>query len=263
MAKGRIISHYEIVEEIGRGGMGIVYKGRDRLLNRDVALKALPLPKSADAASDSRVARQRFAREAQSASALNHPNIVTIYDLLSEPDSDFIVMEYVDGKPLGSLIPPRGLPLDHALRYSLQIADAVSSAHAAGVIHRDLKPENILVTRQDQIKIVDFGLAKQGSGAGGLMPTQDMLTTPGSFLSPLLTGARSIYFRLQHHAQLCCQSGLHYAVSFRPGLLEHGFCRRLHFAHRLRVQRSSVHASRSRYRFERGGQPHQRGASIP
>ncbi|MGB9235860.1 MAG: protein kinase [Terriglobales bacterium] len=94
MAKGRIISHYEIVEEIGRGGMGIVYKGRDRLLNRDVALKALPLPKSSHASSDASLARQRFEREAQSASALNHPNIVTIYDLLSEPDSDFIVMEY-------------------------------------------------------------------------------------------------------------------------------------------------------------------------
>jgi len=196
MAKGRIISHYEIIEEIGRGGMGIVYKGRDRLLNRDVALKALPLPKSSRTDSDSSVARQRFEREAQSASALNHPNIVTIYDLLSEPDSDFIVMEYVDGKPLGHLIPSHGLPVRQAVRYALQIADALGSAHAAGIIHRDLKPENILISRHDQVKIVDFGLAKQGSDTTGAMPTQEMLTTPGSFMGTLCYAAPEQYQNL-------------------------------------------------------------------
>src|ERR1700730_16563058 len=108
MATGRIVSHYEIIEEIGRGGMGIVYKGRDRLLNRDVALKALPLSKSSEVGSEQSVSRQRFEREAQSASALNHQTIVPIYDLLSEPDSDFIVMESVEGKPLSQVIPPHG-----------------------------------------------------------------------------------------------------------------------------------------------------------
>src|SRR5271170_2182151 len=126
MSKGRIVSHYEIVEEIGRGGMGIVYKGRDRLLNRDVALKALPIVPSSDQNSQSNIARLRFEREAQSASALNHPNIVIIYDLLSEPDSDFIVMEYVDGKPLSRVIPAGGLPFAQAMRYSSQIVDAVA-----------------------------------------------------------------------------------------------------------------------------------------
>ena len=188
MAKGRIVSHYEIIEEIGRGGMGIVYKGRDRLLNRDVALKALPFAKLYEADSQF-VLRQRFEREAQSASALNHPNIVTIYDLLSEPDGDFIVMEYVEGKPLSNIIPPHGLPLGRVVRYGLQIADAVGSAHAAGIVHRDLKPENILVSRNDQIKIVDFGLAKQGTDARGMLPTQEMLTSPGSFMGTLCYAA--------------------------------------------------------------------------
>jgi len=189
MAKGRIVSHYEIIEEIGRGGMGIVYKGRDRLLNRDVALKALPLVQSSDPVSQPSVSRRRFEREAQSASALNHPNIVTIYDLLSEPDCDFIVMEFVDGKPLSQVIPPEGLPVNQAVRYGLQISDAVGSAHAAGIIHRDLKPENILLSRHDQIKIVDFGLAKQGADSEGLLATEEMLTGPGSFLGTLAYAA--------------------------------------------------------------------------
>src|ERR1700730_1134561 len=106
MATGRIVSHYEIIEEIGRGGMGIVYKGRDRLLNRDVALKALPLSKSSEVGSEQSVSRQRFEREAQSASALNHPNIVTIYDFLPEQAADFMVMDYDEGKPLSQVIPP-------------------------------------------------------------------------------------------------------------------------------------------------------------
>lgn len=189
MATGRIVSHYEIVEEIGRGGMGIVYKGRDRLLNRDVALKALPFTYSSEAGSEQSVSRQRFQREAQSASALNHPNIVTIYDLLSEPGSDFIVMEYVEGKPLSQVIPPHGLPLGQALRYGLQIADAVGSAHAAGIVHRDLKPANVMISRHDQVKIVDFGLAKQGADATGLLATQAELTSPGFFLGTLCYAA--------------------------------------------------------------------------
>lgn len=168
--------------------MGIVYKGRDRLLNRDVALKALPFVKSSETGSQ-HILRQRFEREAQSASALNHPNIVTIYDLLSEPDSDFIVMEYVEGKSLSQVIPTHGLPLGQVVRYGLQIADAVGSAHAAGIVHRDLKPENILISRHDQIKIVDFGLAKQGSDPRGFLATQEMLTGPGSFLGTLCYAA--------------------------------------------------------------------------
>jgi len=189
MTKGRIVSHYEIVEEIGRGGMGVVYKGRDRLLNRDVALKALPVLTSVEFSSQAKVARQRFEREAQSASALNHPNIVTIYDLLNEPDSDFIVMEYVDGKPLSRVIPDRGLPYAQAMKYGAQILDAVGTAHEAGIIHRDLKPANILINRQDNVKIVDFGLAKQSADLTGAGPTQEMLTAPGAFLGTLYYAA--------------------------------------------------------------------------
>jgi len=192
MAIGRIVSHYEIIEEIGRGGMGIVYKGRDRLLNRHVALKALPAVKSPD----SNTSRLRFEREAQSASALNHPNIVTIYDLLREKDSDFIVMEYVDGKPLSQVIPAHGLPFPDAMRYGSQIVDAVACAHAAGIIHRDLKPENILLSRHDQIKIVDFGLAKQNFDSSGLGATQEMLTTPGTFLGTLYYAAPEQHLNL-------------------------------------------------------------------
>jgi serine/threonine protein kinase/Flp pilus assembly protein TadD len=196
MAQGRIISHYEIVEEIGRGGMGIVYKGRDRLLNRDVALKSLPFSKALAADPQHSVLRQRFEREAQSASALNHPNIVTIYDLLSEPDGDFIVMEYVEGRSLGQIIPRNGLPLDQVLRYGLQIADALATAHAIGIVHRDLKPENILISRHDQVKIVDFGLAKQSSDFGGALPTQEMLTSPGSFMGTLCYAAPEQHLNL-------------------------------------------------------------------
>ena len=196
MAQGRIVSHYEIIEEIGRGGMGIVYKGRDRLLNRDVALKSLPFSKSLAADPQHSILRQRFAREAQSASALNHPNIVTIYDLLSEADGDFIVMEYVEGKSLLQVIPRHGLALDQVLRYGLQIADALATAHAVGIVHRDLKPENILISRHDQIKIVDFGLAKQSSDFGGALPTQEMLTSPGSFMGTLCYAAPEQHLNL-------------------------------------------------------------------
>src|ERR1700761_5870203 len=187
MVEGRIVSHYEILEEIGRGGMGVVYKGRDRLLHRDVALKSFTRREEDPAAPS--VTRQRFQREAQSASALNHPNIVTIYDLVSEPAADFIVMEFIDGKPLSQVIPPQGLPSRQALRYGLQIADAVGSAHAAGIIHRDLKPANVMITRNDQVKIVDFGLAKHGPEFAGTFATQTELTSPGSFLGTLCYAA--------------------------------------------------------------------------
>jgi serine/threonine protein kinase/Flp pilus assembly protein TadD len=189
MAAGRIVSHYEIIEEIGRGGMGIVYKGRDQLLNRDVALKALPFTESSEAGSEPSVSRKRFQREAQSASALNHPNIITVYDLFSEPGSDFIVMEYVEGKPLSQVIPPYGLPLVQALRYGLQIADAVGSAHAAGIVHRDLKPANVMISQHDQVKIVDFGIAKHGPDSAVSLSAQTELTSPGAFLGTLCYAA--------------------------------------------------------------------------
>lgn len=175
--KGRVISHYEIVQEIARGGMGVVYRARDLSLNRFVAIKALPIFTSSDP-----IARQRFEREAQAASALNHPNIVTIYDLVSDEHASYIVMELIEGKTLGDVIPLSGLPPEQAVRYALQMADALGCAHEAGIIHRDLKPQNVLISRRDHLKILDFGVAKLKSEPSGQMATHDNLTRPGAFL---------------------------------------------------------------------------------
>ncbi len=152
---GRTISHYEVLEQLGQGGMGVVYKARDTHLDRLVALKVLPTEAVRDPER-----RQRFVQEAKSASALNHPNIVTVYDIDSAAGVDFIAMEYVAGQTLDERIGRKGLPLKDALRYAIQIADALSKAHAAGIVHRDLKPANIMVTAEGQVKVLDFGLAK-------------------------------------------------------------------------------------------------------
>jgi serine/threonine protein kinase len=175
--KGRIISHYEIVQEIARGGMGIVYRARDLSLNRFVAIKALPIFTSSD-----RVARQRFEREAQAASALNHPNIVTIYELVSDEHASYIVMEFIEGKTLAQIVPLSGLPPELAIRYALQMADGLGCAHEAGIVHRDLKPQNVLISKRDHLKILDFGVAKLKSEPSGQLATHDNLTRPGAFL---------------------------------------------------------------------------------
>ena len=156
---GRTISHYEIIEKLGEGGMGVVYKARDTHLDRFVAIKVLPPEKVADAER-----KRRFVQEAKSASALNHPNIITIHDIASDNGLDFIAMEYVPGKALNQLLTRKGLPLAEALKYAVQIADALAAAHAAGIIHRDLKPGNVMVSgppeRSAFVKVLDFGLAK-------------------------------------------------------------------------------------------------------
>src|SRR5574342_243566 len=152
---GHTIAHYQILEKLGEGGMGVVYKARDTHLDRFVAIKVLPPGKVLDPDS-----KRRFVREARAASALNHPGIVTVHDVFSEGGQDFIVMELLSGKPLDRLIPRRGLPLGEALKYALQIADALAAAHARGIIHRDLKPANIMVDDHGAVKVLDFGLAK-------------------------------------------------------------------------------------------------------
>jgi serine/threonine protein kinase len=152
---GRSIAHYSIVEKLGEGGMGAVFKARDERLDRFVALKVLPADKMSDPER-----RRRFEQEAKSASALNHPNIVTIYDIGQAEDVHFIAMEHVAGRTLDDLIGPKGLPLNDALALAIQIADGLVKAHAAGIIHRDLKPSNIMVTPDGLVKILDFGLAK-------------------------------------------------------------------------------------------------------
>jgi Flp pilus assembly protein TadD/predicted Ser/Thr protein kinase len=152
---GRKLSHYDILDDLGAGGMGVVYRAHDTRLDRDVAIKVLPTDRPL-----SDTARQRFQREALAASALNHPNIITIYEVGSEDGTDFIVMEYVRGATLSSLLKKRPLGLTEATRYCVQIAEALAKAHASGIVHRDLKPGNIMITEDGLVKVLDFGLAK-------------------------------------------------------------------------------------------------------
>ncbi len=156
---GQKLLHYRIENKLGAGGMGVVYRARDTHLDRSIALKILP---SSDVSDPSR--KSRLAQEARAASALNHPNIITIYDIGSDgPENDridFIAMEFVQGKTLDRLIGRKGLKLSEALKYAIQIADAIAAAHANGIVHRDLKPANLMVTDQGLVKVLDFGLAK-------------------------------------------------------------------------------------------------------
>ena len=152
---GQAVGHYQVLEKLGEGGMGEVYKARDTRLNRLVVIKALPPDKVADPER-----KARFIQEARAASALNHPNIITIYDILTENGCDFNVMEYVAGDTLARKIAGKELRLPQTLKYAAQIADALARAHAAGITHRDLKPSNIMIAGDGAVKVLDFGLAK-------------------------------------------------------------------------------------------------------
>jgi serine/threonine protein kinase len=153
---GQMLAQYRVEAKLGEGGMGAVYRAYDTKLRRTVAVKVLAPGRLGDPESG-----QRLIREARAASALNHPNIVTVYEIGSERGVYFIAMEYVEGRPLSAVIPSKGLPLARALDYAIAIADALARAHAAGVIHRDLKPANIMVTDDGRVKLLDFGLARR------------------------------------------------------------------------------------------------------
>ncbi len=191
------ISHFRILEEIGSGGMGVVYRARDLRLRRKVALKVLPAGALAEP-----MIRERLMREAQTTSALNHPHIVTVFEIHSAGDRDFIAMEFVEGESLDRIIGEEGLPLEQALRYAIQIADALACAHEHGVIHRDLKPQNVMIAPTDDVKILDFGLAKRflpiGATESSIEPGLLTLTAPGvkvgtpAYMSPEQIESKSV-----------------------------------------------------------------------
>ena len=174
---GKTISHYKILEKLGAGGMGVVYKAQDIKLDRLIALKFLP-----QHLSQGEENKKRFIHEAKAASALNHPNIATIYEIDEADGEMFIAMEYIDGESLQARIERGPLPIDEALTIVRQIAEGLSKAHTKKIIHRDIKPANILIAEDGQVKIVDFGLAKL---TGRTLLTQEgMILGTVAYMSP-------------------------------------------------------------------------------
>jgi Tol biopolymer transport system component len=200
VSEGTRLGPYEILAPLGAGGMGEVFRAKDTRLQRTVAIKVLPRDKTSDPER-----KKRFIQEARAASALNHPNIVTLHDIASDGGIDYLVMEYVPGKSLDKMITPRGLPPVEALGLAAQIASALAAAHAAGIAHRDIKPANVMVTAESQVKVLDFGLAKLAEAPRGTeadtVTQQNGLTEAGAvmgtvaYMSPEQASARPLDHR--------------------------------------------------------------------
>jgi serine/threonine protein kinase len=162
---GQTVSHYKILEKLGEGGMGVVYKAQDQKLDRPVAVKFLP-----SRVSSSKEEETRFVLEARATASLNHPNILSVYDIDEEDGKMFFVMEYVEGKTLkshiASLRGAEGIPVRQAIDWTIQVAQGLKAAHEKNIIHRDIKPENIMLTKDGLLKIMDFGIAKLKGGTG-------------------------------------------------------------------------------------------------
>jgi predicted ATPase len=202
---GTKLGHYEITGTLGAGGMGEVYRARDSRLGREVAIKVLP-----DALFQAKVGLERFEQEARSASALNHPNIVTIYELGQENSTHYIAMELVEGESLRQLLVRGPLPLRAALQIATQVAEGLAKAHESAIVHRDIKPENVMVPREGPVKILDFGLAKlAGPGrddssqvptAGGFQSTPGVMLGTVEYMSPEQASGRPVDFRSDQFA---------------------------------------------------------------
>src|SRR5271157_4804953 len=168
------LGNYDILDKLGEGGMGEVWRARDERLNRTVAVKILPQEVANDP-----VRRARFEQEAKALGALNHPNIVAVYDAGHENGQAYIVSELVDGESLRAVIDRGRLPLRKLIDFAVQIADALAAAHTVGIVHRDLKPDNVMVTKTGRVKVLDFGLAKQTTVEPGENTATIALSTPG------------------------------------------------------------------------------------
>jgi serine/threonine protein kinase len=177
---GQTLGHYRILEKIGAGGMGVVYRARDERLDREVALKVLPAGTLAD-----ETARERFRKEALALSRLNHPHICTIYEVGESSGETFIAMEFVEGRTLAALAQGEGLPVDATMRYGIQIADALAHAHERDIIHRDLKGSNVIITPDGRAKVLDFGLAKRTPGGETAATRTQGLTEAGLVVGTL------------------------------------------------------------------------------